>query len=120
MENQEDLDRLAKRIGLTRFSDQLKFKNGIKLLKSEPEEPKPNQMEMSLVSEFQKPVNKIICNAKKNLERELAKNSKNNPCQFYSYLNRSTKSTTQVGPLKNEKTKYTMDPRIYFLMETNK
>ena len=50
----------------------------------------------------QKSVTKIIANAKKNLARKLAKNSENNPRQFYLYLNRSTKSRAQVGPLKNE------------------
>ena len=50
----------------------------------------------------QKSVTKTIRAAKKEFERKLAKNFKNNPRQFYSHLNNNTKSRAQVGPLKNE------------------
>ena len=49
----------------------------------------------------QKSVAKTIRSAKKKLERKLAKNFKKNPRQFYSHLNKHTKSCAQVGPLKN-------------------
>ena len=53
--------------------------------------------------EIQKAVAKSIRSAKRKLERKLAKNLKKNPRAFYSHLNKSIKSRSQVGPLKTEK-----------------
>ena len=50
----------------------------------------------------QKSVTKVIRSARRSLERKLAKNVKKNPRQFYSHLNKHTKSRAQVGPLLNE------------------
>ena len=49
----------------------------------------------------QKSVTKVIRSARRTLERKLAKNVKKNPRQFYSHLNKHTKSRVQVGPLLN-------------------
>ena len=59
--------------------------------------------------DVQKSVTKTIRSAKKRLERKLAKNFKKNPRQFYSHLNKHTKSRAQVGPLKNEKDEQVSD-----------
>ena len=47
----------------------------------------------------QKSVTKTIRDAKRKLERKIAKNMKKNPRQFYSYLSKNTKSRSPVGPL---------------------
>ena len=46
----------------------------------------------------QKTVTKVIRTARRTLERKLAKNVKKNPRQFYSHLNKHTKSRVQIGP----------------------
>ena len=52
--------------------------------------------------DIQKSIAKTIRRAKKKLERKLAKQFKKNSRPFYSYVNSKTKSSHQVGPLKNE------------------
>ena len=51
---------------------------------------------------LEKEVKKGTSNAKKNYERKLAKNSKTNPKQFYTYLKTKTSNKESVGPLKDE------------------
>lgn len=43
-----------------------------------------------------------IKKAKKNYERKLGNNAKNNPKQFYSYMKSKTKNKDSVGPLKTD------------------
>jgi len=55
------------------------------------------------VKEFKKAqqqVKKSVRRARKNYERNLAKNFKNNPKPFYCYISRNSKTKSLVGPLK--------------------
>jgi len=57
------------------------------------------------VSEFkkaQKQTKKVIRKARKNYEKKLARNFKNNPKAFYTYISKTTKSKNIVGPLKSK------------------
>lgn len=47
-------------------------------------------------------VSKAVRKAKRNLEKKLAKDAKNNPKPFYRYMNNQSKIHTKVGPLKDE------------------
>ena len=49
----------------------------------------------------QKQAKKLVRNARKKYEKNLAKNFKNNPKAFYSYISKNTKTKTSIGPLKD-------------------
>ena len=55
---------------------------------------------------------KAIRNRKNALERQIAKNAKENPKAFYSYLNSQRKTRTRVGPLRDEDGQVVTDPRV--------
>lgn len=47
-------------------------------------------------------VSKAVRKAKRNLEKKLAKDAKNNPKPFFRYMNNQSKIHTKVGPLKDD------------------
>jgi len=61
--------------------------------------------------EMEKNVKNLIRNAKRNYEKKLATQSKDNSRPFYSYLKRKTKCRTSVGPIKDKNGKMVTDPK---------
>ena len=51
---------------------------------------------------FEKQVQKAVKQAKRRYERNLAKQAKKNPKEFYSYLKTKTSNKESVGPLKTD------------------
>ena len=54
---------------------------------------------------------RMIRNKKNALERSIAKNRKSNPKMYFSYVNSAKKNRSRLGPLKNEKGEFIIDPK---------
>ena len=74
---------------------------------------KKNRMEVDRAKykEIEGRVKKAIRNGKKSMEKKVAKNAKQNPKAFFSYINSCRATRTKIGPIRGENGNVIIDPR---------